>query len=97
MRYTVRVVGHPPLAVEVPSRIEFVPAPPNLASARRRIAERIAADVLPKLHDVAPSRELERDASGQVVRSFDYPATTRTQLAAFVGWEVAGRHLEGVE
>ena len=97
MKYVVTVEGHDPLSVEVANQLRLPKPAANLAEARSAIAQGIAASVLPKLHDLGPSKELERDGSGQITIIRERPAMPANVLAAQVGWQVAGRVLEGAE
>ena len=92
--FHVTVIGHDqPIRVTLPDRIEFA-EPVSDADARFALARVVAEAVLPVVHDVPAGKDLERDASGQVQRSLDRAAVSRNVVAAQVGWEVAGKHLE---
>ena len=91
--YDVTIPGHDPLTVEVADRVEFT-EPVTDTLARQALAQTIGLAVLPKLHDVPAAKEVERGANNQIERLIDRPATSRDVLAAYVGWEVAGKHLE---
>ena len=89
--YDVTIPGHDPMTVEVADRIEFTEHVSD-AQARQALAQTIGLSVLPKLHDLPAAKEVER-RDNQITRLVDRPATSRDVLAAYIGWEVAGKHL----
>lgn len=96
MKYSVTVRGHTePITVEVAEKISFAAPVANLAGAQRAIAQGLVESIVAKLHDLPGGKELERDADGRIVRSFDRAPVSRATLAAEVAWQVAGEHLDG--
>lgn len=92
-KYTVTVVGHPPLDIELPRVLKFsAPATPD--QARQAIAYEVQKVCLPHLHDVPLTKQITRNEQGQLAAIIEHPATSRESLAAAVGWALSREILD---